>query len=330
MSRYALLFLSLLLSPSLAAQASAASASAPEDFLFVTTDIDHFWEAYDLAYPWFFPQVFDSLYLRRGTAGLRPLPLLFPAGRDSFSRQVRQNWDYYEAVRPAMTALRDQESGIRAAAFALKYLYPEARFPDIYFLVGAPAGGHAIIGGRIVIDAALFGPSNPGPTRARRYLPAPYAAEQAAVYVAHTLARYQQAPGEPAGFPERCIREGVAELIAELMTGRRLHEHLDTLIAGREEDLRGAFLSALSERPDGRWRPTDAYDIRRELGIWTGYQIARAYYDRASDKRAAIREMLHIADYRTFLEDSGWEEKERLVSQMEEAKEATLSSALDK
>lgn len=314
MSRYALLCLSLLLSPSLIAQASAASASAPEDFLFVTTDIDHFWEAYDLAYPWFFPQVFDSLYLRRGMAGRQPLPLLFPMGRDSFYQQIRRNWDYYEAGRPAMAALRHQESEIRAAAFALKYLYPEARFPDIYFLVGAPAGGSATIGGNILIDAALFGPSAPGPTRARRFLPAPYAAEQTVVYVAQALVRYQLPPGQPAGLLQQSIREGVAELIAELMTGRRLHAPPDSLTTRQPVDFQHFSLSA---------QPLYSFSGGgSQADIQTGYRIARAYYDRATDKRAAIREMLNIDDYRRFLENSGWTEKEKLAGWTEEGREA--------
>ena len=43
-----------------------------------------------------------------------------------------------------------------------------------------------------------------------------------------------------------------------------------------------------------------------DLGYWIGYRIAGSYYDRAPDKRAAIRAMLKGTDARAFLKASGW------------------------
>ena len=43
-----------------------------------------------------------------------------------------------------------------------------------------------------------------------------------------------------------------------------------------------------------------------DLGYYIGYQISKAYYDRAPDKRRAVHEILHIADCRQFLRQSGY------------------------
>ena len=43
-----------------------------------------------------------------------------------------------------------------------------------------------------------------------------------------------------------------------------------------------------------------------DLGYWMGYKISKAYYDRASDKRGAVKEILLFKDPKAFLEASGY------------------------
>jgi len=43
-----------------------------------------------------------------------------------------------------------------------------------------------------------------------------------------------------------------------------------------------------------------------DLGYWVGYRIVKSYYQRAADKRRALREILEMTDPKTFLAKSGW------------------------
>lgn len=43
-----------------------------------------------------------------------------------------------------------------------------------------------------------------------------------------------------------------------------------------------------------------------DLGYWMGYKIAKAYYDKATDKRTAVKEILRFTDSKAFLEASGY------------------------
>jgi hypothetical protein len=43
-----------------------------------------------------------------------------------------------------------------------------------------------------------------------------------------------------------------------------------------------------------------------DIGYWVGYAIARAYYNRAGDKRAAVRELIHLEDPVRLLNESGY------------------------
>ena len=44
----------------------------------------------------------------------------------------------------------------------------------------------------------------------------------------------------------------------------------------------------------------------RDLGYYVGYRITKSYYDRASDKAAAMRAILSVKDPKVFLAFSGY------------------------
>lgn len=43
-----------------------------------------------------------------------------------------------------------------------------------------------------------------------------------------------------------------------------------------------------------------------DLGYWMGYKISKAYYEKATDKRAAVKDILRYKDAKAFLEASGY------------------------
>lgn len=40
-----------------------------------------------------------------------------------------------------------------------------------------------------------------------------------------------------------------------------------------------------------------------------GYRITQSHYDRADDKRRALKEILEVTDYDAFLESSGYPDR---------------------
>jgi uncharacterized protein YjaZ len=43
-----------------------------------------------------------------------------------------------------------------------------------------------------------------------------------------------------------------------------------------------------------------------DLGYWVGYRIVKSYYQHATDKRRALREILEMTDPKAFVANSGW------------------------
>jgi hypothetical protein len=88
-------------------------------------------------------------YLNCGTQGLRD----FIRGRIlsavDLAARIRRDRHRYEAARPATERVYEMESQIRATFQALKTRYPDAVFPNVYFVIGrfntggtvSPAGG---------------------------------------------------------------------------------------------------------------------------------------------------------------------------------------------
>lgn len=45
-------------------------------------------------------------------------------------------------------------------------------------------------------------------------------------------------------------------------------------------------------------------DRPSDLGYWVGYQICKAFFDQATDKKKAVYDMLNIRNYQAFLTES--------------------------
>src|SRR5690606_27908073 len=106
------------------------------------------------------------------------------------------------------------------------------------------------------------------------------------------------------------IGDCVADFIAELAPGRHIeqqvHDWAEPRAAAVREEFRArmdcpGYACSLYEGANARADPP------AHLGYWIGYRIARAYYERADDKSAALREMLDIQDFHAFLAASGVE-----------------------
>ena len=99
------------------------------------------------------------------------------------------------------------------------------------------------------------------------------------------------------------LREGTAELIAVLTTGRYINPAGERYGLAHERELWATFRVEMHRRepvtgcsfghPTPEWPP--------DLGYWIGYRIAKSFYDAATDQRRAIRDILALTDFATFL-----------------------------
>lgn len=294
----AALGLALLLAAAGAAPARAAAPAPrpptadPDSAVLHTEDVAHFWQAMDLASPDSLEEYLQRYYLDAGSAGVAA----FMPQRISSARQlaatVRKNLPHYRAVRTQTFAAERQRPRFRAAFYALKYLYPAAVFPDIYFLVGRMnSGGTSTDAGLMIgMEMSVNAPDS---------LP---------FLVAHELIHFQQ-KGQSTNLLGQAFIEGSADFIGELISGGLINVDQHAFARGREAEILQRFRAECHGTDNSAW----LYDAAtaalrqwpRDMGYWVGYQIARGYYDAAPDKRVAIRELLEATDFEEIFRRSG-------------------------
>ena len=232
---------------------------------------------------------------------------------------------YYAAVRATTLSVDTNvaiTSGIRRGLANLAALYPDARFPSIYFLIGIlSTGGTTAESGMLIgTEQSASDPTTPLdelPDWARKGMPWHRFASLVGLVV-HEAVHTQQKP-MPQGQHDTLLRhslgEGIADFVSELAVGPwaantprqvygRAHEHEVWVDFQDEMEIAGDSIIRM-------WMyngmvPPDKNHGAVDIGYWVGYRIAGAYYARATDKRAAVRELLELRDPEAILRASGY------------------------
>lgn len=292
----------------------------PESARLVTGDIERFWEAWDEAAGLEDPEaraaVFQQRYLDRGSPGLEAFTRLRIGDGGKLVAAIDKHPRYYASLRPRIATLQAQVPAIREMLRRMEQLYPEAVFPDVYFLIGRMNSGGTADRAGLLIGVEMFGRGEGVPLDELGEWHRSVVGEFDSLpgIVAHEWVHFQQDSdtGEEPTLLQAAIGEGVADFIAELGAGRHINQDVHAWAEPRAAGLWEEFRQRMHGTDYAGWlydggvgtpgRPAD-------LGYWMGYRIARAYYERADDKAAAIREMLAIEDFKAFLEASGVEQE---------------------
>lgn len=291
----------------------------PDAARIVTSDIQNFWRAYDLTKPETAPEtaisIFDREYFAPGSIGLKDFTQLRIKDAKALTETIKRFRQYYDSARASTLRIEYMQPKIRAGFYALKYLYPDAIFPDVYFLVGRLNSGGTTSPRALLIGAEMYGrtPNMPEEvlTDWLKQVLAPV--ENVPIIVAHELIHVQQkSPAtERATLLGQAIHEGSADFIGEMISGGNINAHLHAYGNPREKELWNEFKQAMSGKDFSKWlyNGSNSKDRPADLGYYIGYKIAEAYYQKASDKKLAIKGILEIKNFEQFLKESDYEKK---------------------
>ncbi len=250
-------------------------------------------------------------YFAGATPGLEEYRRRFGVGPAELCAALRRVPQRYSELAERAAAYDSVGTEVTAAFVRFRALYPDARFAPVYVVVGNGISGGTAVPGRhplILVGAELTNKTG-GLTRT----------------IVHELMHVQQdypAWGAFSGGPEfirgtllrQAVKEGSADFLAELVLGP-FRGTRELWGAAHEAELWDEFQHDMHGKDYSRWlyngwnhalgsRPVD-------IGYYVGYRIAQAYYDHATDKRQAIRDILTIHDFDAFLAKSGYEPPEQ-------------------
>jgi hypothetical protein len=280
---------------------SAAILAAAAPIIHIE-DVELFFKVYDGARGNPTAEQLQRDYLDAGSDGLRQFASMRNTTASRIAEAIARQPRMYADARRCEKVLPRVRERVGAALDTLRELYPEARLPPVTIAVGRGkpvAVGSPVTGIQIGLEA-LCATEWMNPDVENRF-----------VYViAHEYAHVQQAPAlvdkEHPTVLEGSLMEGAAELTAELIAGKVAYSHLAARTAGLEKDIETAFAVDQDKSDLSSWLYNTTPEKPGDLGYWVGYRVCKTYYQRASDKRQAFRDILEMTDPKAFLSKSGW------------------------
>ena len=285
-----------------------ATTQAPSGNAMIQTgDIERFWTAYDavrsaadrptrLA-------LFQRLYLDPATPGLRALIAARRYTLAQYVDAIEAYPKFWASIRP-LTARAGQAAAPLAKDLAtFRRLYPDLKPASVTYAIGVlrtggtTQGSMVLIGAEIALaDESVDVSELPEPLRTR--LGTYFATRPFTNNGQNNIHEYVHTQQQDSGdnLAARVAYEGVAEFVAERVTGHRPPLKLYLYGPAHSDAVRERFQADMAKTDWNDWLYNGDGNVFGvpDMGYFVGYEIAKSFYDRATDKRAAIRTMIQL------------------------------------
>ena len=274
----------------------------------VTSDVQNFWKAYDLAQKDTANRlaIYKKYYLDPASPGMQDYFAYKVSSLANFVRGHDKRARFYASIRKSTEKVESQKKQIQQSFVNFKNMYPAARFPNMYFIIGSfTSGGTASDNGLLIGLDQAAGSANVNVSELSLWERNNLTDIDALPYLmAHELIHYQQkGMGSDTTLLKSVMVEGMADFIGELISGKTANPRLHTWAKGREKQIWADFKKDMYLNKANHWianSDEETADKPADLGYWVGYYICKAYYQNSPDKKKAIDDMLHVKDYKQF------------------------------
>lgn len=297
-------------------------ATDPTAAQIVTSDLAHFWAAYDAGGKNGSASEFQTKYLDAASSGLHDFIQSRSLTASSLSQMVTAYPRYFASIRTSNLAFATDGSitaRIRANFATIKSLYPPSVFPPVTLLIGRFSTGGTTSPNGMLIGTEFYSRTTDTPldelgTFQRTNVKS---ADSLPIIVAHEHAHILQARANGIlshsnkNLLEQSLIEGGADFIGERSSGGNINAWLWPIALPMESSLWTEFKSAMHGTDVSRWlynqgSSTATPERPGDLGYFVGYRIVEAYYMKQADKVAALRDIIEIKDADAFLAASGY------------------------
>lgn len=297
------------------AEHSQALLHDPAAARLLTEDVERFWRAFDRAAALETLEEKERIlrrdYIECGSPGLVDYYLTKIGSVEKLARFVADHEDFYRAVRPHTSTVTDAEETVRRIYRSLDALYADATFPDVTFVVGRLSSGGTVSERGLLIGTEMYSaaPDVPPaviPAGAVDLVSAPDALPHT---LAHELIHFQQNLDQEWDLLLVALIEGGADFLGELLLPGRPEPEYRIWGRAHERKVWERFSREMHGRDWSEWsgnNGSDSADWPADLAYFVGYEIARAYYERADDPRQAVRDLLELRDREAILAASGY------------------------
>ena len=278
----------------------------------ITADIDNFWSMYDVYKTSGSIEDISKLYFDKRSPGLDAFTKVRHINAAEMQKVLKLFPKYIESIRSNTLKLEGIKEKLKGYFLKLREIYPDVYYPDIYFTIGCFNTGGTVSGRMLLIGAELMCADDDSPkdelsTWLKGNIGNIENIEQIVMHESiHTLQS-----SNPKTLLGAAIREGACDFIASMVTGNELGSAHYVYGRKYEKGLWKEFKKEMNGTDNSRWLYSGDKSIGRpsDLGYFMGYKICEAYYENTEDKKQAVKDIIEVQDFETFLKKSGYEDK---------------------
>lgn len=268
----------------------------------------------------------DAEYIQGGGPGVKIYtPFRIIDGANLAKQVVAKPELYQQAIGKCLPWVANSTADLRSIYLAMRGLLPEKPLPRIYMVIGGANSGGTAGPGAQVLGLEILCRDAPAPDQFRSLM---------RTFFAHETAHTFQSEVETAAHVKdplltHILREGGADYVATLVTGAPPSAAREAYGSANEAEMWRQFVKdrATASRnystgkgynpagnaAFGHWLYNGSKGRlpgwEMDMGYWLGMRIAKTYVEQATNRHAAIRQVLALDDPAEILRKSGYGEK---------------------
>lgn len=271
-----------------------------------TADIDHFWEAFDKLKKCETHDdsvnTFQKWYIDRATDGFTDFLRVREFTAEEYVQKLAKHSEDYIKNRTKMYEVKKAEPLIQEVFEEFKQIYPNFKPFKVCFAVGTFRTGGTVSDKFVLLGTEMIanGKLENLPQRIKSIV---------AHECVHTQQKNPDSTSNACRLLYAALREGSANFISELISGRSNKDSYDEYGATHEKELWKEFKAEICSENISNWL-YNGFTVKEkpaDLGYFMGYVIAKEYYKNAADKSKAIIEIIEMTNPTTFLAKSGYD-----------------------
>jgi hypothetical protein len=268
-----------------------------------TSDIDNFWIAFDSIHT-----TTDSvkqlgfiqtLYIDKGTVGLKAFMKARNYNSPLWIKLIRAYPKFWQSIRSNTLSVKNEAAAIESSIEKFKQLYPALKPSTMYFTIGGLRSGGTTTGNMVLIGAeiATGNAATDVAEFSSKWLAGVFREQSEENVVPLNIHEYvhTQQNGEGNSLLAQAITEGSCDFITELVIGKPMQTNYINYGKAHEAELKESFKKEMFSDYYNRWlyNGSNATEVA-DLGYFMGYSICKSYYNQATDKKQAIKNIIEL------------------------------------
>jgi len=280
-----------------------SSAFSQKPSKIFTSDIDHFWVAYDsIQTTDSFSKKLDLIkrfYTGKATKGLKAFMNARGYNDSLYVKNIENYPKFWNSIRSNTLTIKTKTDELERSVARLKEIYPELKDAEMYFTIGGLNSGGTVSENTVLVGAeiATGSPSTDVSEFQDEWLKGVFAKQSLDNIVSLNIHEYihTQQTGDRRRVLNQSVKEGSCDLIAELVMNRPLERTYLYYGAAHAAQVKDLFRKEMFTGNFSNW----LYNGRdkgesADLGYYVGYEISKLYYQNAKDKKQAVKDIIEL------------------------------------